>query len=244
MAVNFATQTVTSFAQHLVSSMTFAYISPVTTNTALYVTIGCGQTNALVTSVSYAGVQLTKVAERFSTSHASTQAATIWRRLAPSTGTNNIIVIGDGGAYDFEVGAFVLDNVNQTTPERSTTAAFNDNASSPALITYPASSTNANDIIIAVACAGSALSAANKTQRWIQNFDGGSAGGNAAGQTAPGSSAAVTLSWTVAGPDNWRMAAASVQQVAAGGGTFFPPFCPGDLDGLGTSGRFRNDKLA
>ena len=218
-SVSFPTQTVGTSSATSATSLTYAYTSPTgQSDTAIHVGVGNTQTPA-PTSVTYAGAALTLVVDITGPTYGAN--ASIWRRVTPATGANNVVVsISQSG--DIGSGAHVLAGVDQTTPERGTpVTALGDvyPSSGTATVTIGAGVSDATDMCVACFNAGSALSAPNQTERWVQNINAGSTGGNSAGDTAAGSASAITFSRTVAAVDVWRACAFSVRAAAAGGVT-------------------------
>jgi hypothetical protein len=216
-SVTYPVQTVASSgAGPNVTDLTFAYTLPSTTAGVLYVgaTAATGGGTVTITGVTYGGVAMTKVDEV--TGDAAQSYASLWRlkqASLPSAGANNVVITASGtvgGVGRIIGGAVTLEGVNQTTPERFTDK-VSAASSTPATITVVGGNSSANDIIISVGQSGGAFSAANQTSRWTTNINTDTGGNNAACQTSAGSASDVTHSWTIAGPDIWRIIVSSVQ---------------------------------
>lgn len=210
--VTFPTQTVVS-GNGSSATLTLSYTLPATTNGVVYVGVGFGTPAPpqSITAVTFNAVAMALVDSKVRP--AGGAGVYLWRikqASLPAPGTYDVIITQSGSTV-YMAGVFVLEGVNQTTPERSVTESINESSSTPASITVTGGNSAVGDMIIVVGNAGGALSAPNQTDRWVQNVDSSTSGNNAASQTAAGSASNVVLSWTVAGPDSWRCVAASVQ---------------------------------
>ncbi|MCA9061772.1 MAG: DUF4347 domain-containing protein, partial [Planctomycetaceae bacterium] len=122
-----ANGTVTSTQTNGANSLTWSHTVNSGTDRVLYVQIAIDGLGAGVNSVTYGGVALTQVG-RGTGNH----AVEIWRLIAPSVGTANV-VISFGGTTAAAAGAMTLNGVDQSTPNgtfvsasgTSTTASVN-----------------------------------------------------------------------------------------------------------------------
>jgi hypothetical protein len=156
-----------------------------------------------VSSVTYNGLALTLVGTAASTTNTRVE---IWRRIAPSTGTNDVVITFSGNLrYGARAGVMTFTGAHQTTP-LGTFAGANGNTVGPATVNVTSAATDL--VFDTVGCAandtatlcGSLTVGAGQTQRWnLFALDAGSTGEQtrAAGSTEPGA-ASVTMSWAIA----------------------------------------------
>jgi hypothetical protein len=135
--------------------------------------------------------------------------------INPDSGTNNIVVTRTGGstdAFTIIVGGKSYNGASQTLADYTGTDVTAAGASSPA--TVDTGTTAATSIVDDAVCCGAIIGTigAGQTERWIQNVNGGSGGGNARGSTEPGTGGAVTMSHTVT--DWWGIVAVEVKAAA------------------------------
>jgi hypothetical protein len=157
-----------------------------------------------VSSVTYNGLALTLVGTAASTTNTRVE---IWRRIAPSTGTNDVVITFSGNLrYGARAGVMTFTGVHQTTP-LGTFAGANGNSVGPATVNVTSAATDL--VFDTVGCAAndtatlcsSLTVGAGQTQRWnLFALDAGSTGEQlrAAGSTEPGVAGTVTMSWTIA----------------------------------------------
>ena len=155
-----------------------------------------------VSSVTYNGLALTLVGTAASTTNTRVE---IWRRIAPSTGTNDVVITFSGNLrYGARAGVMTFTGVHQTTP-LGTFAGANGNSVGPVTVNVTSAATDLVFDTVGCASDGSTLCTsltvgAGQTQRWnLFALDAGSTGEQlrAAGSTEPGA-ASVTMSWTIA----------------------------------------------
>lgn len=107
------------FAQTSASSpFTFAFNN--VAGDALYV-MGHDATGVptILTGVTYAGVSMTKIAELPGNASFNDRAITLWRLVAPATGSNNIVVTAPG-ATNLRFDVVSYSGVHQSIPEDGT----------------------------------------------------------------------------------------------------------------------------
>lgn len=186
-------------------------------NRVLYVGLSVGKpsdSTVAITGITYNSVALTSLGSR----HANDQTdgrAELWRLVAPATGANTVAISFTGGpltSTDVIVGGSVsLTGVDQTTPDSGFTSAAGSGTAPSVNV-----SSATGDRVIDVVCNGSAISSSGQTNKWLDNVNLGSAGGNAAMSTAAGGTT-VTMSYTVTS-DWWAILAINVKAVGGGGG--------------------------
>lgn len=136
----------------------------------------------------------------------ATGIVAVYRRIAPSSGTRNVVVTVTGVANKaITVGVVTFEGVNQTTPIQGT---GNIGSGSGTLATATVSSAT-DDMIFAVHGMGSSWTSTNQTQQYIENVNGLTACGNGAANTAAGA-ASVAMTATGAS-DFWGSVGVDIQ---------------------------------
>jgi hypothetical protein len=168
-----------------------------------------------VSSITYAGQTLTKINEVINSDDALVE---LWYRLAPATGTNNVVVnfsgTNDEGAV---IGAITFTGVNQSTPlgtfasniGTSTSASVNVSSATGELVLGVVSTEDEDADTLTVG--------AGQTEHWNVKIPDDSGGVIAAGSAEPGAST-VTISWGVSPSDHWAIAAVPIKPSGGGGG--------------------------
>ena len=178
-----------------------------------------------VSSVTYAGAALTLIGQTTNSTNARVE---IWRRIAPATGTNNVVVTLSaaarfvGGAASFTgvsqtaalaLGSYFSATGNTTTPTVNVTSV----GQGQLVVDTIANNTLATGTT--APCVG-----AGQTQLWSDRTTNGTAGNNTpgAGSTEPGPAGVgtVTMSWRLegcSGSNNrqWAIGAVALKQGAA-----------------------------
>lgn len=104
------------------TSLTFSFTN--TAGNVIYV-FGHDRSNGTsqVTGVTYAGSALTKIVELDGASTRNDRALTSWRRTAPATGANNVVVTSSV-SNNLRFSAVSYSGVDATTPENGTDTSF------------------------------------------------------------------------------------------------------------------------
>ncbi len=194
------------------SSVTVAITVANNSNRALYVCVSwldlvSGTDD--ITSVTHNGNACTNVIE-FDGQLAAFSAA-IYRIIAPTTGTNNVVVTFTN-TVDAYVGVASVYDVDQTTPEADAQVAHSSSGNLSVTV-----SGAAGQLVLDVGSCYNSISTpgAGQTQQW--NGAGGSNTAGAGSTKAGGSS--VTCTWTNAGGFSWAHAAVSIKPPGGGGGS-------------------------
>jgi len=208
------------------ASLTWSHVvGAALTNRMLIVGISIRNSSSqTVSTVTYAGASLTLVGQ---TTNGTNARVEIWRRIAPATGTNNIVVTLSaaarfvGGAASFSgvsqtpalaLGSYFSATGNTTTP----TVAVTSVAEGQVVIDTIANANLATGT--ALPCVGT-----SQTQRWANRTSNSTAGNNTpgAGSTEPGpiGGGTVTMSWRLegcSGANNrqWAIGAVALKQGA------------------------------
>ena len=180
----------TSVGDVTVSSKTFSHTVANQANRILIVGVCLEYYNISVTSITYAGVSLTKIDRRASAS-SSGNSAELWYLINPTTGANNVVVNLDGES-NVVIGASSYYDVHQTTPLGTAVKATGN--STPA--TVNASSASGELVVDTVGSNKTLTVGADQTQRW--NRDDTDAYRYGGGSSEPGA-ATVTMSWVLSG---------------------------------------------
>jgi prepilin-type N-terminal cleavage/methylation domain-containing protein len=170
-----------------------------------------------VTGVTYNGTALTLVGSEATTDDARVE---IWRLVAPSTGTHNVVITFSAALLqEAHAGVMTFAGVDQTTP-LGTFVSANHDASTPATVDIPSAS---GELVFGVVASEyEALTASSgQDERW--NLSVSSTYG--AGGTAAGAAPTVTMSWNLDAAQHWAMGGVSIKPsgssgpiVCAGGG--------------------------
>jgi hypothetical protein len=158
-----------------------------------------------VAMVTYQGLPLTFLGAR--NNDDNTTRVELWYRVAPPTGTGNVVVFRTG-ADEIMAGAVTLTGVHQTAPLGSfVSAASTGSGSTNPSVTLTSA---VGDLVVdAVVAKGSTslTPAAGQTQHRNADYAGEYDG---AGSTEPGA-ASVTMSWTKTAAAKWAIGAVSVK---------------------------------
>lgn len=197
------------------TQMTYSYTVGAGSNRAIAVLLcvagSTGNTLPLVSTVTYAAVGLT---QKLHTIPAASRYCDIWTMpdgTQPATGTNNVVITLASGlsnsSQHLNSGAMSASGVNQTQQFRTSSATGNSGTSGNAALTLGASTSG--DLVVSIACHGTALSSTTQTQRWLSNTFTSGECGTTGGSTATGGT--TSLGWTVSGADFWVQVGASWQ---------------------------------
>jgi hypothetical protein len=190
-----------------------------------------------VTSVTYAGQALTKLAHAVISDDAR---AELWYRVAPATGTNDAVVTFNRGNEDGGViGVMTFTGVDQTTPFGTHATATGDGTSASVNVSsatgqlvFGVFASEAEDLPTLTVGPG-------QTEYWNIRSDihDGAFGG---GSTEPGAST-VTMSWSLSSADDWAIVAVPIKPApggatAATGGVGYSGGGGGGAKGAGSTG--------
>lgn len=176
----------------------------------LGVGVGFWDSSADVSGVTYAGAALTKIGEATRVMAEAHQ----WRRIAPATGANNIVVTLVA-AGDLSCGGQSFSSVDQTTP-LGTQAVATGSSTAPTVNVSAATDDLVWDTL--GGDDGTNTIGADQTSSW--NITGGTVP-NGAGSTEPGA-ATVTMSWTFGSTGSWAICGVAVKAAAGGAATWGP----------------------
>jgi hypothetical protein len=161
-----------------------------------------------VSSVTWKGTEsLTRVGFVVNANDARVE---IWRLVAPSTGTGNVVVTFSAALLrEAVVGVVTFTGVNQATP-LGTFASATGNSSSPATVNVPSAT---GELVFGVVSAeyNTVTTDPSQTQRWNISIPG-DGNTNGAGSTEAGAAPTVTTSWTI-NPDynHWAVGGVSIK---------------------------------
>lgn len=184
----------------------------------LYALLEFDATAVTVSSVTYNGAALTSVG-RVAGAGSFGGVVEIWRRIAPSTGANNIVANFSANT-DIVGGGHSFTGADQTTPNGTFTSATGTSTAPSVSITSASDEIVIDGVLHTHSTGGTpTLSVgAGQTQRWNATPSVWIVGG---GSTEAGAGS-VTMSWTASPSDPWAIAGVSVKP-AAGGAVTTPP---------------------
>ena len=170
-----------------------------------------------VTGVTWNGTALTPVGTEANDDDARVE---IWRLVAPSTGTHNVVVTFSAALeQEAHAGVVTFTGVDQTTP-LGAFVSDNHDSSTPATVDIPSASGELVFGVVASEYEGLTASS-GQDERW--NLAVSSTYG--AGGTAAGAAPTVTMSWNLDAAQHWAMGGVSIKPsgssgpiVCAGGG--------------------------
>ena len=169
-----------------------------------------------VSSVTWKGTEnLTRVGYLANSDDARVE---IWRLIAPSTGTGNVVVTFSADlSREAVVGVVTFTGVDQDTP-LGTFASASGNSSSPATVNVPSEE---GELVFGVVSAeyNSVTTGPGQTERWNRNISGDGST-NGAGSTEAGAAPTVQTSWTI-NPDynHWVVGGVSIKPSGSSGST-------------------------
>jgi len=174
-----------------------------------------------VSSVSYAGVSMTRIAAVNNPSPTSPVRVELWQLVSPLTGSNNVQVILSSGKTGVVAGAVSLTGVDQSAPVEASNTAINN--SSTASVSVTTTTNNAWVVDVLGFMQSSPIRITGTSQSQAGNV---ATGGNpslrirGAGSTLGPKSPAgtVNMSWLLSGTSrNWSLAAAVIKPAVGGG---------------------------
>ena len=159
---------------------------------------------AVVSGVTYNGVALSLVGSKT----AYSLVTTIYKLVAPDTGTHDVVVsfstAPDKGGV---VGVVTFTGVSQTTP-LGTFASASGSSTAPSVNVSSATGELVLDTLVDEDATVTMTAGAGQTERWNAQFTYmGGAGSTKAGDTT------VTMSWTLSGSANWAIGAVPIKPI-------------------------------
>ncbi len=188
-------------------------------NGALYVTTSMRATASInrgVTSVSYGGNALTKVADYDNTGGSDRLRVTIWRLLNPPSGANTLAITPSGTPQSKVYGWISFSGVDQTTPEDAIGTGATGSSTTPSA-SVTSVTNEAYAIGVGILDSGSATVGFDGTQVPIVNESQGSRRGYASYEHQA-TAGAITMSETASGSVTWASVAIAVRPASSGGG--------------------------
>lgn len=185
---------------------------------------GAGPDPSTVSGITFGGVALTLVAEALNSGLGAESRVSIWRLVAPTTSTADVVVsFSPDPGHRKLVACLSFDGVNQTNPVGTPVTATG--TTSP--ITAAVTDSVTDDLVLD--CFGydfgsgnlsNATVGANQTSR-SNRTDSGTPGGTgdfirSGTSTEPGAAGTVTMSWTTTAGENWAQVAVRVRTAAGG----------------------------
>lgn len=199
------------------TSLTYAHAVAGTTDLAIWVCVDDfrNPTSADPSGITYAGGALTKIANYLGGT-GNDNTVSLWRRLAPATGSNNVVVTHNQ-AHDITAVSISYSGVDQATP--NDTVQVNDVATPDP--THNVTSATGDVVVSFVGgwgTAGDAWQAAGDLTERLENNNTSGVNSIAVGD-APGA-ASVTATWnSVTNPsDNHGQLSFNINQATGGGG--------------------------
>jgi len=154
-------------------------------NRCLFIGLSFQQNNITVTGVTYAG---SACAFHDGENSGVNRRVEIWKKVAPSTGSNNIAVSYTGIDDGIICGATAFNGVDQTTPMGAAVKASGSSTAPSVEITIT-SGNFAHDVLVS----GTNISSPSQTQSWLNNGSINPAGAGQRNNT----SGVRTFSWTI-----------------------------------------------
>ena len=161
-----------------------------------------------VSAVTYNSVALTVVSS--STVSNGQYTSTMYRLIAPATGSNTVSVTFTGSVFDFGAGAVSFTGADQTTPLGTAVTATGTDTT-PTVTVTSASGEIVVDALTIVH-SGTLTVDGSQSQRW--NSAGASGHIKYAGSTEAGA-ATTTMSWSNSTSQAWAISGVSVKPVAS-----------------------------
>lgn len=212
-----AIDTVSYTTANLASSVTLAhYVDSVITNRVLIVEVvlqrNAAGTVSTVSGITYNGTAMTRAVRE--NTYATSISTEIWYLVAPSTGTNNVVVtLNNALTNDIVVGARTLYNVDQTTPLVTTTT----NSNFASSISTNVTTSNTGDFIVDALYTYVAPTVGANQKLTYSQYANSNTYGVASSETTT-TAGVYTMSWTLASSADISHSVAVFQKAASGGG--------------------------
>ena len=195
-----------------------------TTSNTISFTVGSGSNRLLIvtasywedvagtgtiTGITYAGTSMTQVV----TATETAMSTYIYRLVAPTSGTNNIVITTSGATDSRKFGVISFTGVNQTTPINASNTAI---ASTSGPLTASLTTTVANTMLVDAASNFSANTITPGTGQTVifNTTSNGVSGG--ASYKAFASTGSTSMQWTTAGIDDWSYSIVAVAPASGG----------------------------
>ena len=180
-------------------------------------------TSITVSGITYAGVALTRLG---GATVSVNRAVDYWYLIAPTTGTNNVVVTMSAAARTV-VGAISRTGVHQTTP-LGTAATASGTSTAPSVTVTSATDELVDDALTA-SVAGAVLTAGTgQTERYDTFYDPSIQGG---GSDEAGA-ASVAMDWTINTSQEWCQIGVGIKPAGAAGTSLTPPVGSAVLAGI------------
>lgn len=175
------------------TSLTYAHSVAGTTDLAIWVCVDDYRNSPLSdpSGITYAGAALTKLSN-FLAGGGNDNAASLWRRIAPSTGSNNVVVT-HAQSHDITAMSLSYSGVDQTTPN-DTVQALDSTATDPS---HSVTSETGDMVVSFVFGWGTAADGWQATAPMTERLENSNTSGvnSMAVGDAPGASPSVTIAW-------------------------------------------------
>ena len=163
--------------------------------------------NRFPSGVTYDGSALTKIGQERN----GTMTVSLWYRVAPSTGANDIVATFPAAFTDCVVGGVSFLNADQTSPV-GTIATATANSAAPSV----AVASNAGDFVVdtvASSINGTLTVGSGQTQRWNAQVSTTTRGGGST-ERASTSTTSTTMDWTLESSQEWATSGVAVKPLA------------------------------
>lgn len=223
-----------SGAQNSVATLTISVT--ITTGDLLVVGVGAndGEAAGAVTGITWNTVQALTKLDSINAGVAGVAMADLWYRIAPATGTHDVVVTISGNA-NLAAGCVVLVGTHQTTPFTSHITATNSSTTPTVTVTSAA-----GELVIDVVGVRGGDPGGVPGSGQTGQVDVGT-GGIAAEMSTEAGAASVVMDWTLGGSANWAQVGGSVQPAGAAATTAQTMAAIGsELSGGGYIGRVLN----
>lgn len=161
-----------------------------------------------VSAVTYNSVALTVVSS--STVSNGQYTSTMYRLIAPATGSNTVSVTFTGGVFDFKAGSVSFTGADQTTPLGTAVTATGSSTTPSVTVTSATGEIVLDNLTIVHS--GTLSVDGSQTQRW--NGTGAAGFIKGAASTEDGSTS-TTMSWSNSTSQAWAISGVSVKPVAS-----------------------------
>ncbi|HEX6790438.1 MAG TPA: hypothetical protein VF247_03930 [Candidatus Krumholzibacteria bacterium] len=193
------------------TSITFTHTVPIGMDRVMIVGVSTYNSNKPVTSLTYAGVALTRIGFLDGGTGSNDRRIEMWQLINPPIGTADVVVRFSSSAKAV-IGTACFFGVDTTNPH----GAFTSNEGRTALATVSVPSAVGELVIDCMGVQGNAATAtvgAGQTQLWndFTRSNGGAVVGTASTEPGAGS---VTMTWNLSGIDYWVIGAVSLKPVS------------------------------
>jgi hypothetical protein len=190
-------------------SLTWAHTVGSGSNRILIVGVSIHTTGS-INSVTYAGVNLTKVG---SISNIGVISSELWYLVNPASGTHDVIVTASESVLNLAAGGMSYTGVDQANPLGTYASATGFSNAMSVDVSSAVNELVVDSVAVWTGLVAAPSAGAGQTQRW--NVYQNSASG--AGSDEPGA-ATVTMSWSTTGIRYWAIGGVSLKPAAQAGG--------------------------